>query len=153
MEVLHEICCGLDVHSLFVVACVLRGSLSGRPEKLTRTFMTTTRGLCELRDWLLELGCREVAMESTGVYWRPVWHVLEGPEFHLWLANARLIKQVKGRKTDVGDAEWIGKLLRSGLIQPSFVPPEPIRPAGPDAVSRLAGSRSQCRAQPHPEGP
>ena len=66
-------------------------------------------------------------MESTGVYWRPVWYVLEGPEFHLWLANPRSIKNVKGRKTDVGDAEWIAKLLRSGLVTPSFVPPEPIR--------------------------
>jgi transposase len=127
MEVLFDICCGLDVHSLFVVACVMRGVLSGKPEKLIRTFQTTTRGLCELRDWLVGLGCREVAMESTGVYWRPVWHVLEGPEFHLWLANARNIKHAKGRKTDVGDAEWIAKLLRSGMIVPSFVPPEPIR--------------------------
>jgi len=127
VEVLFDICCGLDVHSTFVVACVMRGALSSRPEKLVRTFVTTTRGLCELRDWLVGLGCQEVAMESTGVYWRPVWHVLEGPEFHLWLANPRSIKNVKGRKTDVGDAEWIARLLRSGLVTPSFVPPEPIR--------------------------
>ena len=86
---MFDICCGLDVHSTFVVACVMRGALSGRPEKLVRTFVATTRGLCELRDWLVGLGCREVAMESTGVYWRPVWYVLEGPEFHLWLANCR----------------------------------------------------------------
>ncbi len=127
MEVLFDICCGLDVHSLTVVACVMRGVLSAKPEKLIRTFTTTTRGLCELRDWLLELGVREVAMESTGVYWRPVWHVLEGPEFHLWLVNPRSVKQVKGRKSDVGDAEWIAKLLRSGLVVASFVPPQPIR--------------------------
>lgn len=127
MEVLFEICCGLDVHTLSVVACVLRGALTKKPELLTRTFATTRAGLRELRAWLLELGCREVAVESTGVYWRPVWNVLEGPEFHLWLANARSIKHVKGRKTDVSDAQWIAKLLRSGLVVQSFVPPQPIR--------------------------
>jgi transposase len=80
-----------------------------------------------LRDWLSAQGCRSVAMESTGVYWKPVWHVLEGPDFDLLLANAHAVKAIKGRKTDEGDAEWIARLHRSGLLSASFVPPEPIR--------------------------
>ena len=126
MEVLLETCCGLDVHAEFVTACVLSGP-GTKPQREVREFKTTTSGLLALRDWLVGLNCRPVAMESTGVYWKPVWHVLEGPEFDLLLANAQAVKAIKGRKTDVGDATWIAKLHRSGLLQPSFVPPEPIR--------------------------
>jgi transposase len=125
-ETLVSSCCGLDVHSRFVTACVLSGP-SQKPKKVIRSFSSTAAGLLELRDWLLDLGCRAVAMESTGVYWKPVWHLLEGPEFDLVLANAYAVKAVKGRKTDVGDAEWIAKLHRSGLVPASFVPPQPIR--------------------------
>jgi transposase len=125
-DALLSSCCGLDVHSRFVTACVLSGP-SQKPKKVIRTFSATAAGLLELRDWLIDQGCRAVAMESTGVYWKPVWHLLEGPEFDLVLANAYAVKAVKGRKTDVGDAEWIAKLHRSGLVPASFVPPVPIR--------------------------
>lgn len=126
MEVRLETCCGLDVHAGFVTACILSGT-GTRPEKRIREFETTTTGLLALRDWLVAAGCRSVAMESTGVYWKPVWHVLEGPDLDLLLANAQAVKAIRGRKTDAGDAEWIAKLHRSGLLVASFVPPEPIR--------------------------
>ncbi len=126
MEVLYASCCGLDVHSKFVTACVLRGPAVD-PQKHVREFPATTSGLLRVRDWLNGLSCRAVAMESTGVYWKPVWNILEGPDFELTLANPHAIKGIKGRKTDVGDAEWIAKLHRSGLVAGSFVPPEPIR--------------------------
>lgn len=121
MEVVLDSCCGLDVHQATVVACVLVGS-----SKHVRTFATTTRALLELGEWLVELGCKQVAMEGTGVYWKPVYAVLEGHGFALIVANARHIKKVPGRKTDVSDAEWIAKLLRHGLLKSSFVPPRPI---------------------------
>lgn len=126
MEVLLETCCGLDVHAEFVTACVLSGS-GTKPQKQIREFKTTTAGLLALREWLVDLQCRPVAMESTGVYWKPVWHVLEGPDLELLLANAQAVKAIKGRKTDASDAQWIAKLHRSGLLVASFVPPEPIR--------------------------
>ena len=91
-----------------------------------RSFPTTTRGLLALADCLREVGCTQVAMEETGVYWKPVWHVLEG-EFELVLANAAHIKNVPGRKSDVNDASWIADLLAHGLIRSSFVPPAPIQ--------------------------
>ena len=106
MDVILSVCAGLDVHAEFVTACVLSGATS-RPEKSIRVFKTTTAGLLGLRDWLADQGCRAVAMESTGVYWKPVWHMLEGPDLDLLLANAQAVKGIKGRKTDVGDAEWI----------------------------------------------
>jgi len=126
LEAVLESCAGLDVHQETVVACVMAGPVEGRPQKETMTFKTTTSGLLELSDWLQGHGCSHVAMESTGVYWKPVWHVLEG-SFELILANARHIKNVPGRKTDVKDAEWIAQLLRCGLITSSHVPPENIR--------------------------
>ena len=116
MHVVYKRCCGLDIHKRTVVACVLV------PEgKQLRTFSTMTQDLLELRDWLQSLGVTHVAMESTGVYWKPVWNLLEG-SFELALANAGHIKAVPGRKTDVKDAEWIADLLRHGLIRGSFVP-------------------------------
>lgn len=126
MEPIIERCCGLDVHQATVVACVLVADGGRNPRKEVRTFSTMTRSLLELRDWLEERGCTHVAMESTGIFWRPVYALLEGA-FELVVGNAQHMKNVPGRKTDVKDAEWIAQLLRMGLIRKSFVPPQPIR--------------------------
>ena len=122
MEVLHARCAGLDVHKDTVVACARVVEDGGAPTRQVRSFETTTRGLLELSDWLSEHGCTQVAMEATGVYWKPVWHILSDGEFELVLANAAHVKNVPGRKTDVSDAEWVVDLLAHGLIRPSFVP-------------------------------
>jgi transposase len=121
MEVLHPRCCGLDVHKQTVVACV-RLIIDGKTVKEVRTFSTTTASLIMLSEWLTETQCTHVAMEATGIYWRPVWHILSDGGFELVLANAAHIKNVPGRKTDVKDADWISDLLAHGLIRPSFVP-------------------------------
>lgn len=126
MEVVYPRCAGLDVHKKSVVVCVLISTSRGQPEKQSRSFGTMTDELLELSDWLTELGVTHLAMESTGVYWKPLWNILEG-SFELLLANAQRIKLVPGRKTDVKDAEWIAELLRHGLLSPSFVPPRPQR--------------------------
>ena len=126
MQVIIERCAGFDVHQETVVACVLIGAPGEWPRKQVRTFRTMTRDLEALRDWLQELGVTQVGMESTGVYWRPVYAVLEG-HFDLIVGNARHIRNVPGRKTDVKDAEWIADLVRHGLIAKSFVPPAPQR--------------------------
>jgi transposase len=123
MEVVHEVCCGLDVHKKSVTACVLWAA--GR-RRQTRAFGTFTRELLELGDWLRACGVTHVAMESTGVYWKPVWNLLEG-QFEVLLVNAQHIKAVPGRKTDQKDSEWIADLLQHGLLRASFVPPTPIR--------------------------
>ena len=121
MRVVHDRCCGLDVHKKSVVACVMT------PESQeTRTFGTTTRRLLELSDWLRERRVTHVAMESTGVYWKPIVNLMED-EFTVWVVNAHHIKTVPGRKTDVKDAEWIADLLRHGLLRPSFIPDRPQR--------------------------
>jgi transposase len=125
MKTLHEKCAGLDVHKREVVAC-LRTVTGNRAASEVRRFPTTTRGLLELADWLEQARCTHVAMEATGVYWKPVWHILEG-RFELLLANAAHIKGVPGRKSDVNDATWIADLLAHGLIRASFVPPQPIQ--------------------------
>lgn len=127
IESVLEKCAGLDVHQETVVACVLIGPLDQAPQKELRTFGTTVKDLISLGNWLMETGCSHVAMESTGVYWKPVWNVLEGFDFESILANAHHIKNLPGRKTDMKDAEWIAKLLRSGLIEGSFVPSEEVR--------------------------
>ena len=121
MEVLRPRCCGLDVHKETVVAC-LRLVIDGKAVKETRTFQTTTASLIELSNWLAENACTHIAMEATGVYWKPVWHILSDGDFELVLANAAHIKNVPGRKTDVKDGDWISDLLAHGLIRPSFVP-------------------------------
>jgi transposase len=126
MDAILERCAGLDVHQETVVACILTGRLDKKPRQEIQTFGTTTRELLKLHDWLLESGCTHVAMESTGVYWKPVWNVLES-SFELTLANPQRIKNVPGKKTDMKDAVWIAQLLRCGLIEASFVPPEDIR--------------------------
>lgn len=125
MEVLYPNCAGLDVHRDTVVACA-RISGEGPLLQEVHTFGTTTKELMALSEWLAERGVTHVAMEATGVYWRPVWHVLDG-NFDLVLANAMHIKNVPGRKTDVNDATWIADLLAHGLIRGSFVPPTPIQ--------------------------
>src|SRR3954469_8735505 len=125
MELLHPRCAGLDVHNDSVVAC-LRIQQGAEAEHVVRTFGTTTTDLLALSDWLAERSCTHVAMEATGVYWKPVWHVLED-SFELVLANAMHIKNVPGRKTDVNDAMWIADLLAHGLIRASFVPEAPIQ--------------------------
>jgi transposase len=125
MEVVHERCAGLDVHQHTVVACV-RVAAEGQVQQKVRSFDTTTQGLLALCDWLSEHKCTHVALESTGVYWKPVWHVLES-SFELVLANAMHIRNMPGRKTDVNDAMWIADLLAHGLIRASFVPPVPVQ--------------------------
>ena len=125
MQVIHRRCAGLDVHKQTVVACV-RIAGDGPLLQEVRTFATTTSGLLALCDWLDALGVEHVAMEATGVYWKPVWHVLEG-HFELVLANAAHGKNVPGRKTDVNDAMWLADLLAHGLIRASFVPPQAVQ--------------------------
>src|SRR5580693_1198870 len=125
MEVLHPRCAGLDVHKDSVVACV-RIASDGAVRQEVRTFGTMTTALEELAEWLRVEGCTHAAMEATGVYWKPVWHVLEDT-LELVLANAQHIRNVPGRKTDVNDATWIADLLAHGLIRASFVPPPQIQ--------------------------
>ena len=122
MEVLYAVCCGLDVHKASVTAC-LRSPGEGAPRRQeVRTFGTTTRELRRLVDWLTATGCTHVALESTGVYWRPVYNLLEG-SVELFLVNAQHVRMVPGRKTDVRDSEWLAQLLELGLLRRSFVPP------------------------------
>ena len=124
MDVLYPRCAGLDVHKDTVVAAfALAGDGAAKTE--VRTFDTTTPGLLALSAWLAEHGCTHVAMEATGVYWKPVWHILSDGEIALILANAAHVKNVPGRKTDVADALWLADLLAHGLIRASFVPEAP----------------------------
>jgi transposase len=125
MNTLHRRCAGLDVHKDSVVACV-RLTVRTKVSHEVRRFSTTTRDLLELGDWLAAQGVTHVAMEATGVYWKPIWHILEG-RFELVLANAAHIRNVPGRKSDVNDAVWISDLLAHGLIRASFVPPAQIQ--------------------------
>ncbi len=125
MEVIYKRCCGLDVHKDMVVACLLIRE-GGKVLKEIRTFLTMTVDLVVLHDWLRAHQVTHVAMESTGIYWRPVFNLLEG-DFTVLLVNAAHIKKVPGRKTDVKDCEWIADLLSHGLLRGSFIPPEPIR--------------------------
>jgi transposase len=126
LDVLHERCCGLDLHKKSVTACRLTPGANGRIVKEVRTFGTMTADLLALGDWLEEGGITHVAMESTGVYWKPVWNLF-AERFTLLLVNAAHVKVVPGRKRDVGDAEWLAELLRHGLLAPSFVPDRPAR--------------------------
>ena len=125
MRVVHKRCAGLDVHQKSITACV-RVALKRKVVRETRVFGTATSELLEMADWLGQSGCTIVAMEATGVYWKPVWHVLEG-HFELVLAQPAHIKNMPGRKSDISDAFWIADLLAHGLIRASFVPPTPIQ--------------------------
>lgn len=122
MKVVHEICCGIDVHAKMLVACLLMAN----GEKKIRTFSTMTDELLQLRDWLVAAPCTHVAIESTGVYWKPVFNILEDA-LTVILINPEHAHALRGRKTDVKDAEWLADLLRHGLLKPSFIPPPVIR--------------------------
>ena len=137
MELLYSHCAGLDVHKETVVACA-RIVCDGKVGKEIETFGTTTEALLRLADWLRARGCTHVAMEATGVYWKPVWHILDDGGFALLPANAAHVKNVPGRKTDVADAAWLADLLAHGLIRASFVPD-----AATEATRTLSRTRKQ----------
>jgi transposase len=122
MQILYKCCGGLDIHKRFVVACLLRIDDDGELHQQVRTFSTFTEELLRMSDWLVTAGCSHVAMESTGVYWKPIYNLLEG-QMELLVVNAQHLKALPGRKTDVKDAEWIAELLQHGLLRGSFVPP------------------------------
>jgi len=124
MELLHPHCAGLDLHKETVVACI-RHMANGTVTTEVKSFQTTTQQLMELSDWLSSQGVTHIAMEATGVYWKPVWHILSDGEFVLVLANAAHVKNVPGRKTDVNDATWLADLMAHGLVRASFVPDQP----------------------------
>jgi transposase len=128
MEVVVPCACGLDVHKRTVVACLITTGPDGQLQKEIRTFSTLTAELLRLADWLAAAGCTHIAMESTGIYWRPVYNILElTGQFELLVVNAQHCKTVPGRKTDVRDAEWLADLLRHGLLRGSFIPPRELR--------------------------
>ena len=126
IRIVHPICCGLDVHKESVSACVIFPDDKGEEQYDVKVFGTFTDDLMRLRDWLSVHNCPVVAMESTGVYWRPVHNVLEDSA-QVVLVNARDMRNVPGRKTDIGDSRWIAGLLRHGLLKSSFIPPQDIR--------------------------
>lgn len=126
MDIMHQRVAGLDVHKAMIVAC-LRLMVGDKAHRECRTFQTTTDDLLALLAWLTEHGCTHVAMEATGVYWKPVWNILSDGKFELIVANAAHIKNVPGRKTDVNDATWIADLVACGLVKASFVPEESIQ--------------------------
>ncbi len=142
MEVIYPRCCGLDVHKRSATACLLLTEPGGPPRKEVRTCGTMTADLLVLGDWLAAHGVTHVAMESTGVYWKPIWNLWED-RFALLLVNAAHVKAVPGRKTDVRDSEWLADLLRHGLLRPSFVPAPPQRELR--ELTRLRTSRVQAR--------
>ena len=127
MDAMLKRCAGLDVHQEIIVACVLKGELDKKPQSEIRTFGTYTKDLEELHEWLLQEKIEQVAMESTGVFWKCVWNIIEDEKYEIKLANAKDIKNKPRRKTDVKDAQWIAELLRCGLIEGSFVPDVEIR--------------------------
>jgi transposase len=141
MDTMYRCCAGLDVHKETVAACVRRVDSGGRVGKEVRTFGTTTGELLKLLDWLASQGVEAAAMESTGVFWKPVWNILEG-SVKVILVNARHIKNVPGRKTDVNDCDWIAQLLQHGLLRASFVPERPQR-----ELRDLTRQRSQLASE------
>jgi transposase len=143
MDLIYERCAGLDVHKKVIVACA-RIVASKRAEKHVERFGTTTAELMRLGEWLSSFEVKHVVMESTGVYWKPVWHVLEG-DFELVLANAQHVKAVPGRKSDVNDAMWLAELLAHGLVRSSFVPPPAIREVRD--LTRTRKQKSRARSQ------
>ena len=141
MELIYKRCCGLDVHKRVITACVRLLLENGSIHQETRTFGTMTRDLLEMADWLAAAGVTHVALESTGSYWKPVYNILEG-RFKLVLVNARHIKHVPGRKTDVKDCQWLAQLLQAGLLKGSFIPERPQR-----ELRDLTRHRSQLVAE------
>jgi len=144
METLHPICCGLDVHQASVTACLRRATAENTVSVEKREFSTTVQGLTQMGEWLTEAGCPIAAMESTGVYWKPVYHILSAT-MEVWVVNARDVKHRRGKKTDPADAKWIAELLAYGLIEPSFIPPPPI--AALRDVIRMRTALVQTRTQ------
>lgn len=126
VNTVHERCAGIDVGKDFVMCCALVGPAGGKTTSSTERFNTTTREILRMADWLAEKGVTHVVMESTGVYWKPLYNLLEG-QFEVWLVNAQHVKGVPGRKTDVEDCRWLADLMRHGLLKPSFIPPLEIR--------------------------
>ena len=126
MHVVNPNCAGIDVHKRDVKVCLVTRDAKGQRHQEVRTYATTTAHLLAMRDWLQDNRCTVVAMESTGVYWKPIFNLLEG-DFEVLLVNPTHIKQVPGRKTDVRDCEWVAELLEHGLLQASFIPPVEIR--------------------------
>jgi transposase len=150
MQVMHERCAGVDVHKKTVVPYIMITLPEGKVEKHSVTFGTMTRDILAMSDWLKSHGVTHLAMESTGVYWRPIYQLLEG-QFTLLVANAQQIHRMPGRKTDVTDAEWLADLLRHGLIVPSFVPPQAQRELRELTRHRgnVTGRRTQCINELH----
>jgi transposase len=126
MEAIIERCCGIDVHKKTITVCLMIGAAGESARTTIKTFSTLTPDLLACRDWLIAEGCTHAVLESTGVYWKPLFNVLEDA-IEVVLANARHVKNVPGRKTDVKDCEWLAQLLRHGLIKGSFIPPKPVR--------------------------
>jgi transposase len=144
METIHQVCCGLDVHEASLTACLRRVNAEGTVSVEIGEFGTTVKELTALAEWLVAEGCPLAAMESTGVYWKPVWHILS-PLLNVWVLNARDVKQRRGKKLDRADAKWIAELVAHDLVQPSFVPPPEIG-ALRDLV-RMRTSLVQLRTQ------
>ena len=141
MDVIVERCAGVDVHKKTVMAAVRTPGTAGKRREVVREFSTYNEGLVALRAWLVAEGATKVVIEATGVYWRPVWHVLEEEaSLELLLANARHVKNLPGRKTDVADAGWLAQLLECGLLRGSFVPPRDIA-----RLRDLTRYRTLCR--------
>lgn len=126
MEAILERCCGIDVHKKTITVCLMTGKPQEKPKTTIRTFNTMTKDLLTCKEWLVSEGCTYAVVESTGVYWKPIFNILED-RMEVILANARHVKNVPGRKTDIKDCEWLAQLLRHGLIKGSFIPPKPIR--------------------------
>jgi len=126
IQIVHPVCCGLDVHKKKISACLITVDEQGNEQSEVKEFGTFTNELLEMRKWLTDNNCPILAMESTGVYWRPVHNVLEG-FMEVTLVNARHIKNVPGRKTDISDSKWLASLLRHGLLKNSYIPPKEIR--------------------------
>src|SRR6516165_10344781 len=154
MRIVYQCCCGMDVHKDSVTACLLVTNQSGTVRTEKREFGTMTRDLRQLASWLASEGVQAIAMEATGVYWKPVWNILDAEKkFELLLVNAQHIKCVPGRKTDQKDSEWIADLLQHGLLRASFVPPVEIR-----RLRDLTRMRAKIRqtpgqlCQPDPRG-
>lgn len=151
MEVLYERCCGLDIHKDTVVACVMITPANGRMKKTIRTFGTTTAEILALRDWIDEQQVSHIALESTGIFWRPLYNLLEDGHTII-LVNAHHMKAVPGRKTDVKDSEWIADLLRHGLRKREFHPTQADpRGARSHAIPQEFSLHADGRNQPPPE--
>src|SRR3954454_15029507 len=149
METIFDRVGALDVHKAQVTACVRVPDEAGRRVPLLAEFSTTVQGLLALRDWLAAHRVTHVAMEATGVYWQPVWHILED-DFQLTLCNARHVKNVSGRKTDIADAQWLCQLMEAGLLRGSFVPPSRSDGCGRSRAGSRARGRCECSER---EGP